>query len=351
MNKVLISVIFILFTFSSHAQKQEKKSFSFGNLKEKEIVLDQPIQKFTNSYFDTIKIVDIRFDTSAIGFYNSYYFTLNKVSHAIEDNLMQSFSKPANNTGNQVILYVKKIWIGEQLQSKNISTTTSNDKNWQGGITCKIECYNKKDSLYSPLFKFDTTIISSTYNIKENASQLISDCLSAIANKISNVYNTELHVKANKINIEKINKYYASRFTIPILIQHELKKGVYADFEAFKNNTPTYPIYEINNTKLADIIYVKDSSGISYPIRNVWGYCDGKQVFIKSVDNYFPIYKVNNSFYLNGAKVIYQKSASRTENAAASYFLFGNTNSKVSKMKYKIHYSAYQLDMETGEIY
>jgi hypothetical protein len=352
MNKLFTFISTILFGTSIHAQHQEETPFSFNNLKKKEIVLPQPPSRLSIHFFDNISVIDVRFDSSTIGFYNNNYFIFNNASKAIEDYLSQSFIRTGNNTGNQVVLYIKKIWLATQLQSKNINATYLDEKNWQGGIACKMECYNKKDSAYYPLFRFDTIIITKNSKIQENAFSLLYNCISAIADKILSTYSEGVHTKAKKISFEEINKHYFSQFAIPILGQFALKKGVYANFESFKNNSPTDINFEINQEKLADILYIKDSvTAQMYPVRNVWGYSDGKQAFIKSADNYFPIYKINNSFYCNGAKSIDRKAASRAENAAASYFLFGNTSSNVKKTKYKIHYKSYQVDMETGEIY
>lgn len=347
-------IIIALSPFLSFAQKQEKKPFSFQDFQQKKIVLSKPVSKLAASqYFDDLIVTDARFDTSAIGFYKNNYFVFDKgAAQTIENQLKDKFDMPGSNTGNQVIIFIKNLWISTQFQSKNISTDLPNDDDWQGGVKCKIECFNKKDSLYYPLFRFDTTIVAKNSEIKNKYSTLIDDCINMLANKILAAYAKPFSAKSKQLNWEEVNQHNIAPFEIPILKQNQLKKGIYANFNEFKNNSPKYAVFEITKTKLADIIYVKDSStGVSYPLRNVWGYCDGRQIFIKSADNYFPIYRIANSFYLTGAKSLDRKMSSGTENAAASYLLFGNTNARVSKTKYKIHYSPYQVDMETGEIY
>lgn len=352
--KQSVLVFFLLPVCYIYGQQQENKKIDLQELKKIEMVLPAPVEKINNSFFNDIKVIDARFDTSIAGFYGKQCFVFaNNTGEALKKYLTQQFTMPDHPTGSQLVIYIKKLWLGKEIQSKNPGVLSyDHDDNWEGGITCKIECYNKNGDVYHPLFRLDTTIIERVSQISKNAAILVSTCLSIAANKIMNAYNRGTYNKTKGLSFEEINRYYTTRMAVPILKDTVLKKGVYANFAAFKNNTPTYTIYEITQRKLADIIHVKDSvKGELYPVRSVWGYCDGKQVFIKSADNYFPIYRINNSYYYNGAKAIQQIQPSRTENALTGQILFGNPTKHILNTNYKIKYNLYQIDMETGNVY
>jgi hypothetical protein len=84
--------------------------------------------------------------------------------------------------------------------------------------------------------------------------------------------------------VEKSNN---NRFQVPVLNNTGFKRGVYLTFKEFKNNDPAYTDFTVQKSELTDELYTKDSTGKETLTRNVWGYCDGVNIFMRSADNFF----------------------------------------------------------------
>ncbi|MFY0253035.1 hypothetical protein ACDQ55_03685 [Chitinophaga sp. 30R24] len=77
---------------------------------------------------------------------------------------------------------------------------------------------------------------------------------------------------------------------VPILETQQLKKGLYRTFEEFQTNNPSEQgDLIIKNRSLAAQTYLlahpnelifRDESGQEHKVKNFWGYCDGKNIYI-----------------------------------------------------------------------
>jgi hypothetical protein len=50
------------------------------------------------------------------------------------------------------------------------------------------------------------------------------------------------------------------------------------------------------------MLYVPVGKDQLSPARDVWGYCDGNKIFIKSGENFYLLVRVQNAFYFLGSK-------------------------------------------------
>ncbi len=110
---------------------------------------------------------------------------------------------------------------------------------------------------------------------------------------------------------------------------------------------PSISSYELRKGSIGDILYIKEGDS-EYPTRDVWGFCDGKDIFINSGDKYSKLMRRENTFYFFGIKGVVQKSK---HIAMMSSGLNYAMNTGPKKTVYKLDLKYYQIDMETGEVY
>ena len=134
-----------------------------------------------------------------------------------------------------------------------------------------------------------------------------------------------------------------SSYNLRIIKDEALVKGVYNNYEEFKNNNPFHKSYDLQNGSLGDMIFVKDNEGKEFPARNVWGYCDGKNAYMKMADNYYKLQRSGNTFILFGAKQITRRRTIKIENV----LLLGMAGGGVGKQNKRTTYKSYHQTIPT----
>jgi hypothetical protein len=112
--------------------------------------------------------------------------------------------------------------------------------------------------------------------------------------------------KSGKLSWEEIERFNKRKFELPVLVDTLLREGIYMRFEDFRNNRPFYDRFTVKKNKLTEEINIPDSAGGESIVSNLWGYCDGKNVFIRSLKIFYLPQRVNNSLYFYGAGVLVQ---------------------------------------------
>ena len=334
--------------------QSKKEVFDFKKYQRKELVLSKPATTDRVSIpFNNVIVFDERPDTSAVSMNKSEYYNIKNMDSVILDyiNNAVSLSKTANNA-NKLVIFIKKLWLTNQFDLTNRDEKKRSEINgdWVGGILFKAECYLQMDTLFVPAFRFDTSFSAEKNNVIPEATELLDICLRRIVEKTSQFQIPEAGAQVKKITGAAIEKFNHARFDIPVLKDIRFKKGVYETFEDFKQNNPKYPEFEVKKEKLSDELYVKQEDGTEVLQRSIWGYCDGENLFIKSADNYFPLYRYGNTFYFKGAKGINRSIKIKGANAAMNG-VFGIVGGQNKKAKFDISYRPYQVDIDNGEIF
>jgi hypothetical protein len=238
-------------------------------------------------------------------------------------------------------MIVKELWLSEEendIDAKDKIQDVNVEKRLYSTSDAKLrfEFYLQKDEKYYAIFRFDTTLFR-TLPLKSYAAGFIETALISSLDRLSKYNFTNISNTKTPLSLTDIYNYNNRRFEYPILKDTSFKKGVYASFEEFKNNNPSIPEFEVKKGKLGDVLYVKMENGESVASRSVWGYCDGKKLYIKTGDNYYQLYRIDNSFYFNGSKEISRKERR------------GQYNEKY--ITYRNILSPLKLNIETGNIY
>ena len=335
---------------------QDKKDiFKFSDYPVKHIELPLPGKAVIAGIpFNRIMVKDARPDSNAILLNKYDYYTIDNFETVAEQYFNNALAtQNIADTNKHLVIFIKKLWITRQYDWEEPSEDENDLRRgkWLGGLLFKADCFLKTDSVYNPLFSYDTTFVSDNKNMVDAAAVMIDSCFKMLLQKIIRFQSKSLSSQLKKMTADEVEKYNNNRFQIPVLKNNELKRGVYSTFKEFKNNNPAYTDFTVQKATLTDELYVKDAAGKERLTRNVWGYCDGKNVFIKSADNFFMLNRVGNSFYMRGTKKIKSRKQVKVSSILMDGVLVGSIKPHSKKVKFNIEYLPYQLDMDTGDIY
>lgn len=134
-------------------------------------------------------------------------------------------------------------------------------------------------------------------------------------------FNKNRNWEMSVVNFQKLSVDDVMSKSNPQILVDETKiKGIYRHFGEFLNNTPTMP-FEFEDKKGDRILILKDENGkkkyMNHP-SDVWGFCDGKQVFVSQQGDFFPIIFENDKAKFKGYNVQHQQ-----KRAVMGYIIFG----------------------------
>jgi hypothetical protein len=306
------------------------------------------------SPFIHFEVLDERADTSRIGVHgnlpmHSHFFDrqliLNKPIHQeIATWLNRHFTRPGAPDSALVIL--RYLWLSDtDPYSPNPDQYSSyhphNPANTRTHILLKAEIYDRRNNQYLPLLRFDTLVPTRhvTYNPRTATYNGWEKDLSTILRNLAENATIAVNHKGNSghwISREDIRRFNRLRFDIPIFDSSTLVRGVYTDFEEFRNNAPSIHDFEVrpDNGHLA--LYLRNGDGTSYYTHNVWGFCNGKQVFIMRDGLLHLLRKDGNSFYFYGIDIAENSYPPPPLNAFSGY---------------PEQHCLYVIDMDTGQFY
>lgn len=206
-------------------------------------------------------------------------------------------------------------------------------------IRLKAEIYGWRNNEYFPLLRIDTleptkyvsySARTATYRgWEKDLAKIFADLAEKVSLAASHREN-----ERRWISREDIRRFNRSRFDIPIFDSNTLVRGVYTDFEEFRNNAPSIHDFEVRPAGGYLALYLRNGDGTSYYTHDVWGYCNGKEVFIMRDGLLHPLRKDGNSFYFYGIDI--------ASNSSADLNAFSG---------YPEQHCLYIVDMDSGQFY
>jgi hypothetical protein len=364
------SVYKIFFTvFSLHmfitgiSQSGGEKDIDITEYRPRFISLPPADTKYTPSLpASAIEVFDVRFDTSNIGLLQNSVVGKEKLIHFKKGpaNEVKEYYRSAirlTNADNSlttftIACFIKKLFISDNIYIDKGQRASSKDLNFEirSGAIAMIEFYATRGEGFIPLYRFDSTITGEK-DIYHYGQSYISEILLASLRKIGTINWEKISTLSKSKSRTEIDAYNNSRFNIPILTETP-RKGIYLSFENFKKNTPLDTAFSVEKTKRGDFLYVKNKKGEDILQTEFWGYSDGKDSYIFSAQNYFKLYRYDNAFMIYGAKDFTSVRKLRLNFGLLDIAM---PNSNYAKAKtansYKLEFSLFQLDMDTGELY
>lgn len=130
------------------------------------------------------------------------------------------------------------------------------------------------------------------------------------------------------------------------------EKGIYNTFFDFQQGTPDLKtdfdiLYKTRSTKdnKDELRYAKiKNAKTDEPINKVWGFTDGKQVFTRIGNKYFPLFKDNKGYYFRIT------AASKEDKKALSILVLMSGIGAVALMATSSPYYLMRLDIVTGKV-
>ena len=355
--KFLTLIIILLLPIVCVCQKQNDSLF-FVNMETRIVDYAYKPESIASIPFKDLQVLDSRTDTTSIGFskLNGVIKKANFKNGLASEvytyaNSDYIFHTQASDT-NSLLIIIKNFrtsnYAGETLLKEN------NTIDWNAGVIINIEAFLFNGKGYHALYKVDTIYITEAFH--SYGKNIYTDIFQPIFSKIENKAFKDIHVGKTEFSKEQLQNHINDFSNFPILKDTVLVKGIYKNFNEFKTNNPSIKDFEFIKGKLSSELYVTDNNQ-SYPLQNCWGYCDGKNIFINSANNFFQLYKVGNTY---NSKAF--KSLEKRENSLAPTLL--NTMPGVALLgsafgldaqniinQYKGLLSVFQLDMQTGEIF
>ncbi|MCG2614992.1 hypothetical protein LZZ85_11895 [Terrimonas sp. NA20] len=302
---------------------------------------------------------DVRFDTSSIGLEESAQelrlIKLAKGFHGTIANFITTRAPLDKNNPFTLHCFIKKMMLSNHIY---LSSTEDKQKKFDmtelPGILFAAELYlqDNNTNLYTPVFRFDTTITGNRQVNYGGGQSYTEAALDAFVQKMVQANWDKHRNNARKLEPKQLNEHYTRRFGIPVLKNPEPVRGLYLSYDDFRNNKPTVIDFTVEEGSKGDFLYIKNDKGDQILQHELWGYCDGKDMFIYSASNYFKLQRSANGFIIYGAKDYTARRALRLNFSAVDLISPNSNYSKGrTRTKYHLDQSFLQLDMETGELF
>jgi len=201
-------------------------------------------------------------------------------------------------------------------------------------IHLKAEIYAIRNGRYIPVLRFDTLQIAWKKPLYQEKSTYYEwgQNLVLLMNELADSASRVATRKENGpwVALEDIRQFNAARFDAPIA-ETTPARGVYANFEEFRNNTPSIQDFEIKMENNEHLLYIRES-GKTYYSHDAWGYCDGKDIYVMRDGILCLAWQEGKAFYIPAGATA------------------GSTLTITRNHDYKQR-SIYSIDMDTGDIY
>ncbi len=357
--KFLTLFLLLLSLLSAPALAQKEQRDFLSKFTIKRIELNAPdSQKIILKDIRSVIIMDFRMDTTSLGFMQQHVtdnkFVIRSKKHLEKDigQLIKEFTVHGSNGDSlDLVLAINKLWLTDEIENDvNTDIDPRNLKEFKSGIMVKYEFALKDGENYYPLLRIDTVISRNKKYVSDYASGYIFESLYHALSKLSAIKLTNVQTRLRKLSYADIINYYSERSNIGVLKDSAYRKGIYKTFAEFKRNAPSITDYEIKFGKTEDLIYEKGKNGSVTSARDIWGFCDGKTIYIRSAENFFPLCKRDNCFYTNGAKSVTRSRAVRMDRFLLSP-VSAMADDRNKQTVYTISLRPYQLDIVSGELY
>lgn len=308
-----------------------------------------------NLPFKNYEVWDVRGDTSSIGFSSLANGTAkinfkNGLKSEIDSFVKYNYTFHRHYYDTTIlVILIKNFRISNFIDINNIAYNNLKDRN--AGIKLNAELFLFNGNNYHALYKIDTTLfIESVTDFYLHGSP---DIFHFIFYKTENKSFSDLHIGKTEFSFKQMQEHANEFSKLPILKKNSFRKGVYRTFNEFKNNVPSITNFTIQKNESADVLFVIENNQ-RYPLQNCWGYSDGNSLYIHSFSNFFPLKRVGNTFNIVAIKSSKEKKVSASEIAesiAGKIITKNNFPLAIPYTKTTVNTSAFQLDIQTGEIY
>jgi hypothetical protein len=305
MKPYILTIFFFCAIFRAQAQSPgSDEGERFIKKKCGVVLVHLPLKRSGQPYpllFDSIRVIDFRRDTSRVGVIASGKWSQDQVLLRTPAAVQLGAYLKAGYTGpfgsNTLLVIIKDLWI-------------SGPGTYPGGVmhpvwnvAFRLEGYLQKGNEYTPLAYLDTLAAFSEYKVENMAASELPELTGLFMEKVADCFRDEDIAAKKTISYEQIDSFCRIPFSYSMDTTTSLTKGVYANVEEFRNNAPSILRYEVSKDPKSNLeLQIPDENGQLYFTHTVWGFCDGKQVYVMMDGNVFPVFCVHHQFYVLGSK-------------------------------------------------
>lgn len=322
--------------------------------------------------FKSIEILDARFDTSKLGYenhhthdnINSNDFKKIKLNKGVQESVQLFYNDYYNlslkNPTNKLLIVLKTLWI-DNVPSNYLPIENSKITEFESfqNIHVKWEYYVRRENKYYPFKRVDTVyqltesiLNSRDFKFRKNDLSFFMFVLKSQLEQIDFRNIDDNYENKKSLSFYSIDSFNRKRFLLPIMNATDIKKGLFLNFEEFKNNKPGIVEYEFKKEKLwinkenlqiiEDFYLASDSSGIhtgSEKRRSV--------VRVGNTFEFFSWASVLQSKTVAGSMLNLLPAVNYTYPSYPQYQRRFDTETGTSKS----YLVPRQINMETGEVY
>jgi len=352
MKSYILTIFFFGVIFQALAQSQTSDDGQrFIKKKCRLVHVHLPLKRSGQPYpllFDSIRVIDFRRDTSRVGIINTGKWSQDEVLFRTPAEAQLGAYLKVGYTGpggsNTMLVIIKDLWI-----SNPGSYAGSVHPRWNVGL--RLEGYLQKENGFAPLAYVDTVAAVIDHEVENIAAAELPELIGLFMDKVADrLRDGDIETKRT-ISYEQIDSFCRIPFNYPMDTAMRLTKGVYANVEEFRNNAPSILRYEVSKDPGSSLeLQIPDENGQLYYTHTVWGFCDGKQVYVMMDGNVFPVFCVHHQFYVLGSKESRNSKLHLPvylEFGAAALFVSGinNVRDEVSRTL-----RVFRLDVQSGEV-
>lgn len=345
-------ILLVVFLFTFHSASGQDPEKILKRLPERQI--DLKLASVEGLTFNTVNVVDLRFDTSKIGF-----TTTGPSKRLVTKTIFAADAKSVLNTAiirnssanNELWVFVRHYWLQESTTAELESNKLEQSNNVDMVTTCKVtmECFLRSDSVFTPVLRIDTVFAK---------VQVSGDHIGALASEpLQYMLQSMLTVKENRsrkrMTFAEVDQYTKRFYKYPRFETDNRTKGIYMSFKDFLNNQPLQREFVVEENKKTDELYIIEK-GEKKILTDFWGYSDGVVCYINTGLNFFQLVSINNSYEIYGAKGLIQHTTigGRSQTSDKSFLyktMIGGP--LVTRDRSKMEKKPLQLNMETGDLY
>ena len=320
-----------------------------------------------NSLFSHFEVIDERPDTARIGVhtnmktfrrpYDRQLVFDQSAAPAVAAWLNNHFSRPG--APYTALIVLRALWLSDARYIREDLVRDPDRRFEKTHIRLKAEVYAVKNNRYLPVIRFDTLQATKKMTYYASLQAPYSDWGKNLASILADLADSSSSVTARRqdagrrISLEDIRQFNTSRFEAPIGIDTTLIRGVYNNFEEFRNNAPSIRDFEVRAEDDRRILYTREA-GKSYYTHDAWGYCDGKDVYIMRDGVLYSAWREGKAFYFYRDIISRVNPPDAEKNPAAEGLSTQSATTGDSvygrHADYKRRY-VYSVDMDTGTVY
>lgn len=276
--------------------------------------------------YSHIRIVDVRYDGSKLGF--AYYYghyrkvNLEKGISTLESYLNQCYSNQPQSNRPELVLFVKTLWLQDLKAGEKLRNTYNDDQQLISTCQLQVDAFALFENTYRALVRVDTSF-ELPNGVRYTYPDLLKNSFHTVIRKLKPFDDIKLISDRKVLKPEEVITFYNTRIQkLKNVNDRVTEKGIYLTYNDFLNNHLTKYNFTIEQEENADYLYIEEN-GEKKLFTDFWGFDNGVSHYIKVGRNFFELKKDYNTYSFWGCFQALHTSKPRSENRIARYALFG----------------------------